>query len=84
MVSKKATFASTQGFNMQSASDFAIAMGKYSSSVTIKYNGGEYNAKSILNIIAAYFKCGSEVEIVCSGDDENEALAEAVERIESE
>jgi phosphocarrier protein len=58
-------------------------MGKYASSVTIKFNGNQYNAKSLLNIIAACIKCGSEIELVCDGPDENEALADAVERIES-
>ena len=83
MVSKKVTLVNAQGFHMRPASVFATAMGKYSSSVTIKFNGNNYNAKSLLNIIAACIKCGSEIEIVCEGIDENEALADAVERIES-
>ena len=47
------------------------------------FNGNQYNAKSLLNIIAACIKCGSEIEVVCDGADENEALAEAVQLIES-
>lgn len=62
---------------------FATAMGKYSCEVTIKFNGNQYNAKSLLNIIAACIKCGSDIEIVCDGADENEALAEATQLIES-
>ena len=83
MVSKKVTLVNAQGFHMRPASVFATAMGKYSSNVTILFNGNSYNAQSLLNIIAACIKCGSEIEIVCEGDDENEALADAVERIES-
>ena len=83
MVSKKVTLVNAQGFHMRPASVFATAMGKYSSDVTIKYNGSDYNAKSLLNIIAACIKCGSEIELVCNGADENEALAEAVQMIES-
>ncbi|MBQ1815448.1 MAG: HPr family phosphocarrier protein [Ruminococcus sp.] len=83
MVSKKVTLVNAQGFHMRPASVFANAMAKYSSDITIKFNGNDYNAKSLLNIIAACIKCGSEVEIVASGDDENEALAEAVQMIES-
>ena len=82
MVSKKVTLVNAQGFHMRPASVFATAMGKYASSVTIKFNGNDYNAKSLLNIIAACIKCGSEIELVCDGPDENEALADAVERIE--
>lgn len=40
------------------------------------------NAKSLLNIIAACIKCGSEFVVECNGPDEEEALAKAVELIE--
>ena len=83
MVSKKVTLVNAQGFHMRPASVFATAMGKYASNVSIKFNGNTYNAKSLLNIIAACIKCGSEIELVCDGADENEALAEAVQMIES-
>jgi phosphocarrier protein len=83
MVSKQLTLVNAQGFHMRPASVFATAMGKYSSDVTIKFDGKDVNAKSLLNIIAACIKCGSEIEVVCSGEDENEALAEAVKLIES-
>lgn len=67
---------------MRPASLFASAMGKYSSKVTIKFNGNEYNGKSLLNIMAACIRCGSEIELVCDGADESEALAEATQLIE--
>ena len=51
--------------------------------MTILFNGNTYNAKSLLNIIAACIKCGSEIEIICDGPEEDKALADAVERIES-
>jgi len=83
MVSQKVTLINAQGFHMRPAGMFANALGKYTSDITIKYNGTDINAKSLMNIIAACIKCGSEVEIVCNGDDENEALKEAVSMIES-
>ena len=83
MVSKKVTLVNAQGFHMRPATTFATAMNKYPCTVTIKFNGNSYNAKSLLNIIAACIKCGSEIELVCDGPDENEALAEAVQMIES-
>ena len=82
MVSKQVTLTNAQGFHMRPASVFATAMGKYSCDVTIKFNGNDYNAKSLLNIIAACIKCGSEFIVECNGPDENEALAKAVELIE--
>ena len=83
MVSKQVTLVNAQGFHMRPASMFAAAMGKYQSDIFLKFNGAEHNAKSLLNIIAACIKCGSTVEIVCNGPDENEALAEAAQLIES-
>lgn len=83
MVSKQLTLTNAQGFHMRPASVFATAMGKFTSDITIKFNGNNYNAKSLLNIIAACIKCGSEIVVECNGSDENEALAEAVKLIES-
>lgn len=83
MVSKQLVLTNPNGFHMRPATVFANAMGKFQCDITIKFNGTNYNAKSLLNIIAACIKCGSEIEIICSGDDENEALDEAVKLIES-
>ena len=83
MVSKKLTIVNAQGFHMRPASTFATAMGKYSSDVTIKHNGNDINAKSLMNIIAACIKCGNEIEITASGADEQAALDEAVAMVES-
>ena len=81
MVSEKITLTNAQGFHMRPAGVFANAMGKYSCDVKIKFNGNEINGKSLMNIIAACSKCGSEVEVICDGADEKEALAAAVELI---
>ena len=83
MVSKKLTIVNAQGFHMRPASTFATAMGKYACDVVLRHNGADVNAKSLMNIIAACIKCGNEVEVIANGDGENEALAEAVEMIES-
>lgn len=81
MVSEKLTLTNAQGFHMRPAGVFASEMGKFQSDVTIRFNGNEVNGKSLMNIIAACMKCGSELEIVCSGSDEQEALAKATELI---
>lgn len=81
MVSEKITLTNAQGFHMRPAGVFANAMGKFNSEVKIKFNGNEINGKSLMNIIAACIKCGSEVEIICDGDDEKYALAKAVELV---
>ena len=70
------------GFHMRPATNFAAAMGKYPCEVTLKANGNTTNGKSLMNIIASCIKCGTDVEIVCDGEMEKEALNEAVDMIE--
>ena len=71
------------GTFMRPAGVFAKGMAKFVSDVTINFNGKATNGKSLLNIIGACIKCGSEVEIQCDGADEEEALKTAIEMIES-
>ncbi len=82
MVSKFLTVPNAQGFHMRPASVFAGAMAKYPCNVFINFNGNKYNAKSTLNLIAACMKCGSDIELVCDGDQEEAALAEGAKMIE--
>ena len=79
MVSQKVTINNPQGLHMRPAG----VMAKFDSDVTINFNGKATNGKSLLNIIGACIKCGSEVEIQCDGADEEEALKTAIEMIES-
>ena len=47
---------------------------KYQSKVTFGYCGGTANAKSVLSVLGACIKCGDEIELICEGIDEQEAL----------
>ena len=51
--------------------------------VSINFNGKDINGKSIMNLMAACIKQGSEIEIKCSGDNEEECLKAAVALVES-
>ena len=68
---------------MRPANVFVTEMGKYSSDINIDFDGKKVNGKSIMNIIAACIKCGSEITVECSGSDENEMLEAAGKLIES-
>lgn len=83
MVSTKITITNPMGMHMRPAGMFANAMMKFDSDVNLVANGKTVNAKSIMNLIAACIKCGAEVEVQCSGPDEEAALLEAVRLIES-
>lgn len=83
MVSRHFTVPNAQGFHMRPATTFATAMNKYPATVTIKFGGNDVNGKSLMHIMSACIRVGSEIDVVCDGEGENEALAEAAEMIES-
>lgn len=83
MVSKSFTIKNKMGFHMRPANVFVTEMTRFASDVEIEMDGKKINGKSIMNIMAACIKCGSEITVECSGADETEALAEATQLIES-
>lgn len=83
MVAQTVKVVNEQGLHMRPAGVFAKEMTKFSSAVTLDVAGKKINAKSVMLIIASCIKCGAEVTIECDGADEKEALAKAVELIES-
>lgn len=83
MVSQKVTIKNPSGLHARPASILAQAAGKCASSVIIQYENKTIQAKSILNIMAAAIKSGSEVEVQCTGDTEEQDLKTIVELIES-
>ena len=56
---------------------------KYQSSIQIVTGSTTANAKSVLSILGACVKCGDEIEFVCEGEDEAEALKTLVEAVEN-
>ena len=71
------------GMHMRPANLFIKEMTPFQSDVTILFNGKTINGKSIMNLMAACMKQGSEIEIQCSGPDEEEALKAAVAFVEA-
>ena len=83
MVSAKTTIVNPMGMHMRPAQLFINTMTPYACDVTILFGGKEINGKSIMNLMAACIKQGSEIEIKCSGDNEEECLKAAVALVES-
>lgn len=40
------------------------------------------NAKSVISVLSACVRCGNEIEFVCEGEDEEEALAAMIDVIQ--
>ena len=51
--------------------------------ITFTYRGNTANAKSVLSVLGACIKCGDEIEFICDGIDEEEALKALVNAVES-
>lgn len=83
MVSESITITNPTGLHMRPAGLFASTMGKFACNVTIKGNSKEINGKSPMAIMAGGLGCGTEVEIVCDGADEADALKCAIDLIKS-
>ncbi|MGI6737197.1 MAG: HPr family phosphocarrier protein [Anaerovoracaceae bacterium] len=83
MVSKKTKVVNSQGFHMRPATMFVNEMAKFSSDITLVAGDRKVNAKSLMNIIAAALKFGTELEVQADGEDEEAALAKAVELIDN-
>ena len=79
MLSKTLTIENSEGLHMRPAGVVAKEMGKFVCDVTIVFGDKRINAKSLINIISACIKCGSEVTFECDGEDEEAAMAKVEE-----
>ena len=83
MVSEKLTIINKLGLHMRPARTFVQAMAEYQSDVAIVFNGKRINGKSIIQVMTACIKQGAEIELECSGSDEEAMLSAAVALINS-
>ena len=83
MVSKLTKVTNEMGFHMRPANVFVTAMIKYASNINIIVGDKKINGKSIMNIMAACIKCGTDITVECDGADEQAMLDEAIALIES-
>ena len=83
MVSQKTKIINEQGMHMRPASVLSQALAPFESTIKILFNGNSYDCKSVMFLMSACIKCGSEIVLECDGPDEEKALAELSEFIES-
>ena len=83
MVSAKTKIINPMGMHMRPAQLFIKELTPYQCDVTILFGDKQINGKSIMNLMAACLKQGSEIEIQCDGPDEQTALDAAVKLIEA-
>ncbi len=83
MVSKKLVIKNEAGLHARPAGVLAQAAMKCKSNVQIIAGDKTVQVKSILSVMSAAIKCGTEIELRCDGEDEEEELNKLAELIES-
>ena len=86
MVSGKVKIKNPTGLHLRPAGLFCKTAMQLGCKIVIrKINKSEdvtANAKSVLSVLGACIKSGDEIEILCEGKDEEEALEEMVRIVE--
>ena len=83
MVSQKVTVKNPTGLHLRPAGILCKEAMQFKSHITFRYRENTANAKSVLSVLGACIKSGEEMELVCEGEDEQEALAALVNAIEN-
>ena len=81
MVSRTLTVTNPSGLHLRPAGVLSQTAMKFKSDVIIECGEKRIVAKSVLNVMAAGIKCGTEINVICDGEDEAvalETLAQAI------
>lgn len=81
MVKQKAVIENTTGLHLRAAGFFCKTAMRFKSKITFQFKDTTANAKSLLSVLGACIKRGDEIELICEGEDEKEALNAMIEII---
>lgn len=83
LLSQKITIKNPTGLHLRPAGNLCKEAMKFKSKVTFRYDEqNTANAKSVLSVLGACIKSGDEIELICDGEDESEALEYLIQYIE--
>lgn len=74
MVTRKVKITNPTGLHLRPAGKLCDCAVRYQSRITFQKGTRTANAKSLLSVLGACIKSGDEVEFICEGEDEQEAL----------
>ena len=83
MVRQKVVIKNPTGLHLRPAGNLCKEAIKYKSLITFTFRDSTANAKSVLSVLGACVKCGEEIDLICDGPDEEEALPAQTEAIEA-
>ena len=79
--SSKLKITNRYGLHARPATDFAQAAAGFESNVTVKYDDEEADGKSVMELMMLAATQGTEIEIMCSGPDAQDALSHLAELV---
>ena len=82
MISKTLTVVNPSGLHFRPAGVLSQTAMKFKCDVIIECVEKRIIAKSVLNVMAAGIKCGTEINLICDGEDEEAAMKTLTEAIE--
>ena len=83
MVSQKIVIKNPTGLHLRPAGILCKEAMEFKSLITFRFRDNTANAKSVLSVLGACVKSGDEIELMCEGEDEEEALSALVNAIEN-
>ena len=83
MVTKKITVKNVSGLHLRPTGLLCNEAMRYQSSIKFQFGNTLTNAKSVLSVLGACVKSGDEIEFICEGTDEENALAAMISLVES-
>ena len=79
MLSQLVKITNPTGLDVKPAGSLCKEAMKFRCKVTYSYGGCNVaNAKSVLSVLGSSIKYGEEIQLMCDGEDEEEALAHLV------
>ena len=83
MVSQKIVIKNPTGLHLRPAGILCKEAMEFKSLITFRFRENTANAKSVLSVLGACVKSGDEIELMCEGEDEEEALKTLINAIEN-
>lgn len=83
MYSKEVTVKNEVGLHARPATFFIQKANEFKSSIWVEKENRRVNAKSLLGVLSLGIVGGTEIKIIADGADEQTAVEELIEKVES-
>lgn len=83
MLKQKITIQNKLGLHARASMKLINVAGRFESSILIKHNSKEVDAKDIMNVMTLAASKGTEIELITEGPDEQAAMEAVSELIEN-